>query len=69
MTALRDQLRALKSLPGPYAPFDLAGAPATPEALFGEWLAAAIAAAPPRAAALSPRRRGVDDGAAVALSG
>ena len=45
MSDLRELLRGLKSLPGPYQPFDVARAPASPEALFAEWLQAAIEAA------------------------
>ena len=44
MSDLRALLRSLKSLPGPYQPFEVAQAPAAPEALFAEWLQAAIAA-------------------------
>ena len=42
MSDLRELLRGLKSLPGPYLPFDVAQAPRRPEALFAEWLQAAI---------------------------
>ena len=42
MPDMRDLLRGLKSLPGPYQPFDVAQAPGTPEALFAQWLQAAI---------------------------
>jgi pyridoxamine 5'-phosphate oxidase len=42
MPEMRELLRGLKSLPGPYQRFDLALAPAQPEALFAQWLQAAI---------------------------
>jgi pyridoxamine 5'-phosphate oxidase len=44
MSDMRDLLRGLKSLPGPYPPFDVARAPAAPEALFADWLRMAIEA-------------------------
>lgn len=43
MPDIRELLRSLKSLPGPYVPFDTTRAPAEPEALFLEWLQMAIA--------------------------
>lgn len=42
MSDLRELLRSLKSLPGPYLPFDTTRAPAEPEALFLEWRQMAI---------------------------
>lgn len=42
MPDMRQMLRGLKSLPGPYPPFDTAHAPADPAALFAEWLQIAI---------------------------
>ncbi|WP_431823550.1 pyridoxine/pyridoxamine 5'-phosphate oxidase [Burkholderia sp. F1] len=42
MPDMRDMLRGLKSLPGPYQPFDPVQAPAEPVALFAEWLRMAI---------------------------
>ncbi len=42
--SLQDRLRQLKSLAGPFAPFDVAGAPDDPAALFLTWLEEAIAA-------------------------
>ncbi len=39
---IRELLRNLKSLPGPYKPFDITLAPANPEVLFVEWLQMAI---------------------------
>lgn len=42
MPDMRQMLRDLKSLPGPYQPFDTAQAPSEPAALFAEWLQAAI---------------------------
>jgi pyridoxamine 5'-phosphate oxidase len=42
MSDMRDLLRGLKSLPGPYQPFDTSLAPTQPEKLFGEWLGMAI---------------------------
>ncbi|MDB5487643.1 MAG: pdxH, partial [Reyranella sp.] len=42
MSDLRDKLRALKSLPGPFPAFDPAAAPADPRDLFSSWLEAAI---------------------------
>lgn len=44
MPDIRELLRGLKSLPGPYLPFDTAQAPAEPETLFLEWLQIAIEA-------------------------
>ena len=44
MPEMRELLRGLKSLPGPYQRFDWAQAPAQPEALFAQWLQAAIEA-------------------------
>lgn len=44
MATMRDQLRELKSLAGPFEPFDLDAAPSTPTVLFQSWLTAAIAA-------------------------
>jgi pyridoxamine 5'-phosphate oxidase len=44
MSNIRELLRGLKSLPGPYAPFALAQAPAEPASLFLDWLRAAIEA-------------------------
>ena len=44
MSDIRELLRSLKSLPGPYVPFDTTQAPAEPEALFLAWLQMAIAA-------------------------
>jgi pyridoxamine 5'-phosphate oxidase len=41
---MRELLRGLKSLPGPYQPFDVARAPASPEGLFAQWLQSAIEA-------------------------
>lgn len=41
---MRELLRSLQSLPGPYQPFDPAQAPAQPEPLFVQWLQAAIEA-------------------------
>jgi len=42
MSDIRELLRNLKSLPGPYVPFDMTQAPAEPEPLFLEWLQMAI---------------------------
>lgn len=39
---MRELLRDLKSLAGPFHPFDAASAPAEPEKLFEQWLAFAI---------------------------
>ena len=44
MSNIRELLRGLESLPGPYKPFDIARAPADPEVLFLEWLQMAIEA-------------------------
>jgi pyridoxamine 5'-phosphate oxidase len=43
MTALRDRLRALKVLQGPFLPFDIESAPDDPTLLFLHWLETAIA--------------------------
>ena len=42
MPDMRELLRSLQSLPGPYQPFDPAQAPGQPEPLFAQWLQAAI---------------------------
>jgi pyridoxamine 5'-phosphate oxidase len=42
MPDIQSLLRSLKSLPGPYAPFDIEQAPATPQELFIDWLRSAI---------------------------
>lgn len=42
MHDMKELLRSLPSLPGPYVPFDTARAPAQPEPLFAQWLQAAI---------------------------
>lgn len=42
MHAMKELLRGLKSLPGPYEPFQSAQVPDTPQALFFEWLRLAI---------------------------
>jgi len=42
MADMRQRLRGLKSLSGPYQPFDTEQAPAEPIALFAEWLQMAI---------------------------
>jgi pyridoxamine 5'-phosphate oxidase len=42
MPDMKELLRSLPSLPGPYVPFDTAQAPAQPEPLFAQWLQAAI---------------------------
>ena len=42
MSDMRELLRSLPSLPGPYQPFDPAQAPGQPEPLFAQWLQAAI---------------------------
>jgi pyridoxamine 5'-phosphate oxidase len=43
MSTIRNQLRQLKSLAGPFQPVDFDAAPETPVALFDAWLQAAIA--------------------------
>lgn len=42
MSDTRDLLRGLKSLPGPYKPFDTKRTPNDPKALFLEWLQVAV---------------------------
>jgi pyridoxamine 5'-phosphate oxidase len=42
MSGIRELLRGLESLPGPYQAFDVTQAPIEPNALFLEWLGAAI---------------------------
>ncbi|WP_206612509.1 pyridoxine/pyridoxamine 5'-phosphate oxidase [[Pantoea] beijingensis] len=44
MSDMRERLRGLKALPGPYTPFDITAAPSHPASLFTEWLDMAIAA-------------------------
>ncbi|HEV2574493.1 MAG TPA: pyridoxal 5'-phosphate synthase [Beijerinckiaceae bacterium] len=42
MSTMRDKLRALKAMAGPYQPFDTTTAPEDPKSLFADWLQIAV---------------------------